>query len=209
VAGVVVSLRQHCPVVELSALIENELPGVEGMSAIVRSLGFHRVSVHGPASGRALPETELVGRLGELDREVVMHPDTLEVWSRWDALGSRLLVENMDSRKKMGQEPADLDRVFAALPSAQLCLDVSHALDVGGIDLAVRLATRYQNRVAQLHAGCGCGRHCTPILEQQVIDGVLAVWEVVGRSVPLILERKVPAADTEAQRAQLTAFSPG
>ena len=92
--------------VELTALGEDELPALLGFLAEDQPLPFRYVSVHGPSKGRRMPEAELVALLAELPAfvdAIVLHPDEIEVPARYQALGSRLLIENMDSRKVAGK----------------------------------------------------------------------------------------------------------
>jgi hypothetical protein len=204
--GVAATRRLGSGTIELSALHEDELTAVEATSAGSDVDGFLRVSIHGPAIGRILPESQLVDRLAATGRDVVMHPDTLLDWSLWEALGPRLLIENMDQRKSFGQTPLDLDRVFAALPQARFCLDVSHALSAGDLPLVIGLAEQYADRLAELHVGCACGRDCDEIYEPDLVGATQLVWSIAGRQVPLILERKTVADDTTLA-AQLAAFT--
>lgn len=116
--------------VELSALSEAELPSLVRFLTQRPALPFLFVSVHGPAKGRQLSEQKLVEILlaiaGHVDA-IVMHPDAMAEPSCFRALGSKLVIENMDNRKRTGQSAADLSEYFAELPKARLCLDVAHA----------------------------------------------------------------------------------
>lgn len=126
--------------VELSALGEDELPGLAAFLAERPRLPFHYLSVHAPTKHRRLSEAALVARLGELPGwvdAIVVHPDAMEDRAAYAPLGRRLVVENMDPRKPFGQRVADLAEVFAALPEAGFCLDIAHA---GAVDESMRLA---------------------------------------------------------------------
>ena len=62
---------------------------------------------------------------------VVVHPDTLVEPAAWRPLGHRLVLENMDGRKPVGQRPEQLAALFAELPAGPgFCLDVAHAAAV-------------------------------------------------------------------------------
>lgn len=205
--GIAVARRHATDLVELSCLHERELPSVEEVLAAGAAGGFARISVHGPAKGRALPESELVSRLDGLGTDVVMHPDVLDELAPWRRLGPRLLVENNDSRKAYGQGPAHLDEVFAVVGEARMCLDVSHALDAGGHGLLVELVGRYGARIAQLHVGCDHGPGGDHVLGPELIDGVRVAAQLLGRPLAVVLERPTPASDTRALEAQLFALA--
>lgn len=139
--------------IELTALGEDELPGLLGFLAGEPPLPFRYVSVHGPSKSRAMPEADLVARLAELPAfvdAIVLHPDQIEDPSLYAGLGSRLLIENMDSRKASGKHAAELAQLFERLPAAGFCFDVAHAWTVDptmgvGEDLLDQLAPRLKH----------------------------------------------------------------
>ncbi|MGE5280751.1 MAG: hypothetical protein ACM3N0_00250 [Chloroflexota bacterium] len=76
-----------------------------------------------------MPEDELVACLVGLPAfvsAVVLHPDQMEDPARYAPLGSRLLVENMDSRKVAGKDGDELELIFGILPEAGFCFDIAH-----------------------------------------------------------------------------------
>ena len=152
-------VRRACAVstfaVELSALSERELPGLLAFLAERPRLPFHYLSVHAPVKGLRAPEDELVAELARLPPwvdGVVVHPDKIRSPPAWRPLGHRLLLENMDARKPVGQTPAQLGELFAELPEAGFCLDVAHA---GAVDPTMRLAhallDAHGRRLRQVH----------------------------------------------------------
>jgi hypothetical protein len=206
-AGVSVSLAFDRPVVELSALAEPELDSVVAVLGTPAVAPFSRVSVHGPVKQREMAEADLVRRLAALDVDVVMHPDVFDDIDAWAALGARLLVENNDSRKRVGSGAADLERFFERLPDARFCLDVSHALDAGGRDLVVDLARRFGDRTVQLHVGCGCGHDVGVGFDGELCAAMLDCFDTLGAPRPVILERSTPASNSDALWAQVDAVS--
>jgi hypothetical protein len=152
-------VRRACEVstfaVELSALGERELPGLLAFLAGRPRLPFHYLSVHAPTKGLRLPEPELVALLASLPPHVdavVVHPDKLVDPAAWRPLGHRLVLENMDGRKPVGQRPEQLGALFAALPEAGFCLDVAHAAAVDPtMALAHALLDAHGGRLRQLH----------------------------------------------------------
>ena len=152
-------VRRACEVstfaVELRALGERELPGLLAFLAGRPRLPFHYLSVHAPTKGLRLPERELVAVLASLPPHVdavVVHPDKLVDPAAWRPLGHRLVLENMDGRKPVGQRPEQLGALFAALPEAGLCLDVAHAAAVDPtMALGHALLDAHGGRLRQLH----------------------------------------------------------
>src|SRR4051794_25854814 len=152
-------VRRACEVstfaVELSALGERELPGLLAFLDGQPRLPFHYLSVHAPTKGRRLGERELAALLGRLPAHVdsiVVHPDQLVDVEAWAALGHRLVLENMDTRKPAGQRPEQLAALFAILPQAGFCLDVAHAGDVDPtLCLAHDLPAAQGARLRQVH----------------------------------------------------------
>ncbi len=151
---------------ELSALGEDELPGLVAFLEGTPRLPFHYLSVHAPTKRRRRPEPELVALLGQLPAVVdaiVVHPDQVGEPAAWRPLGRRLVIENMDPRKTLGQLPEHLAALFAALPEAGFCLDVAHAGAVEeDMDVAHRLLDAFGARLRQLHVSslrAGRGQH--------------------------------------------------
>lgn len=139
--------------IELAALDGEELSGLLDFLASGMPLPFRYLSVHGPSKGRRMPEQELVARLGDLPTivdAIVLHPDLIEDPTSYVALGSRLVIENMDARKTSGMYGEELEHLFESLPSAGFCFDVAHAWTVDetmavGEDLLDRFASRLRH----------------------------------------------------------------
>jgi len=141
--------------VELAALDEAELCGLERFLASGPDLPHRYVSVHGPAKGRALGEAALVQRLAALPgwvAAIVLHPDTMRDPAAYAPLGDRLVIENMDVRKATGRTVGELAPVFAALPGAGFCLDVAHVASVDpSLALGDALLDAFGARLRHLH----------------------------------------------------------
>jgi hypothetical protein len=140
---------------ELAALSEDELPGLEAFLATGPELPFAYLSVHAPVKHLRMPEAELVRRLERLAPAVdaiVVHPDAMDDPRAYRALGSCLVLENMDARKPAGRTAAELAPYFAALPEAGFCLDVAHVLSVDPtLGEGERLLDAYAGRLRHLH----------------------------------------------------------
>jgi hypothetical protein len=141
--------------VELAALSEDELPGLEAYLAAGPELPFDYVSVHAPVKHLRMPEAELVRRLSRLASVVdaiVVHPDAIDEPRAYRALGSCLVLENMDARKPTGRTASELEPFFAALPEAGLCLDVAHVLTIDPtLEEGERLLDAFAGRLRHLH----------------------------------------------------------
>lgn len=142
-------------VVELSALSASELPGLLRFLREAGELPFGHVSVHAPSKGwdgtPAALSAVLAGIPAQVDG-IVMHPETLGDPAAFAALGARLRLENMDTRKPDGRTVPELARYFAELPGARFCFDVAHAqLHDPSMRLAHALLDAFADRLAEVH----------------------------------------------------------
>jgi hypothetical protein len=140
---------------ELAALSEDELPGLEAYLATQPELPFGYLSVHAPVKHLRMPEAELVRRLGRiapLVDGIVVHPDAMDDPRAYRALGSCLVLENMDARKRTGRTVAELVPYFSVLPEAGFCLDVAHVwTNDPTLALGHELLDAHAGRLRQLH----------------------------------------------------------
>ncbi len=181
--------------VELSALSEPELPGLLDYLRRDPQLPFRYVSMHGPSKERSLDESKLVESLMSVPLwvdAIVMHPDTIQDADRYLPLGSRLVLENMASRKDSGRSAEELESLFSALPDAGLCFDIAHAKAVDEtMALGEEMVYRYADRLRHIHVssldGAGHHRSLTPE-DQELFSPVLESC----RDVPWILEAPPP-----------------
>jgi sugar phosphate isomerase/epimerase len=194
-AMVAAALEVSTFAVELAALSEDELPGLEAYLAAAPELPFDYLSVHAPVKHLRMPEAELVARLERLAPlvdAIVVHPDAIDEPAAYRALGSCLVLENMDVRKPAGRTAAELQPFFAALPEAGLCLDVAHVLTVDPtMTEGERMLDAFTGRLRHLHVSSideDC-RHMPLTVEQETRFG-----ELLRRSpdVPWILEAPLP-----------------
>lgn len=177
--------------IELAALCEEELPGLLAFLDDEPSLPCDYVSVHAPSKRRQMPEEDLVALLDGLPswvETVVAHPDTFEVPERWNRLGRRLAVENMDRRKHGGRTAQELATVFELLPDASLCFDIAHAWAIdGSMHEGKAILDRFGGRLRQLHVSSldGAQHHVPLTHEHEELFGSLLDR---CRDVPWILE---------------------
>lgn len=177
--------------IELAALSEDELPGLLAYLDDEPSLPCDYVSVHAPSKGRRMDEEELVGILDHLPpwiETIVAHPDTFEVPERWNRLGRRLAVENMDRRKPAGRTAQEMATVFELLPDASLCFDIAHAWAIdSSMAEGQAILDRFGGRLRQLHvSSLDSAQHHVPLTqEDEELFGSLLDR---CRDVPWILE---------------------
>jgi sugar phosphate isomerase/epimerase len=181
---------------ELGCYQTSWLPLACGRARQVAAGSWPWLSVHTP---RFAPRQEqrVAEQLGELGLPLVLHADRLRAPAAWRPLGAAVLVENIAEPGRRGSTADTLDEVFAALPDARFCLDVSHAYAVGGRPLVVDLARRYPDRLAQLHVGCtGVPERPGEPLPADA-DLVRLALDAADRTLPVIIER--PWADPWAE----------
>lgn len=181
--------------IELAALSERELPGLQAFLDGGPSLPFRFVSVHAPTKHLRMSEEELVDRLAALPPwvdAIVVHPDVMEDPARYRRLGASLVLENMDPRKGAGRTADELAPLFAALPEAGFCFDVAHAAAVDAtLEEAQRLLDRFCGRLRHVHvSSLDEDHHHEPLTAADE-----AAWAPVlrrCRDVPWILEAPLP-----------------
>jgi hypothetical protein len=181
--------------VELSALSAPELPGLLEYLRSAPRLPFLFVSVHAPSKD-VDDESALVEMLTGIPAwvdAIVVHPDTISEAGLYRRLGHRLVLENMDTRKRRGHTADDLAALFAELPDARLCLDLAHAKDVDpSLAVAATIVQRFSSRLSHIHlSSLDAAQHHVPLTrdDETLFGTVLARC----RDVPWILEAPPPS----------------
>jgi hypothetical protein len=199
---------RHTTVIELSALREEELPGLMGALDRLPLSGYDYVSVHAPSRIRTMKESVVADLLRPcIDRgwSVVLHPDAIGDHGCWREFGRLLCIENMDKRKDAGRTAIELRRHFHELPNASMCLDLAHARQVDPtLGIAREIIREYRERIVQLHLSeLDVKSHHEPL-------SMAAVWAIreiahLLPSCPVILESMVQAVaiDSELEMATL------
>lgn len=196
-------IDQACKVstfaVELSALSGSEMPGLLAYLRAKPRLPFRYVSVHAPVKHQDLDDPALVQQLSGLPlwvRSIVAHPDSIVKPNAYRALGTRLVLENMDDRKATGRKADEMDAFFHALPEAGFCFDIAHAHSIDpSMDVAKELLDRFRSRLRHVHLSSLSGGRHTPV----AADHESPFMEVLDRcrDVPWILEAPPPESWTE------------
>ncbi len=193
--GISLLLSEKVPVIEISALRENELdPLLKSINDIDLSF-FKYISFHAPSRRINLSESELINKLIELAKKgfpIIVHPDIIEDITLWTQLGDLLCIENMDKRKPIGRSALDLELIFNELPKARFCLDLAHARQVDPtMGEARSMIKRFGSRLIQLHVSTinSKSKH-----ESLNVDALLAYQKLshlINPEIPVILESPV------------------
>jgi len=197
-------LRRHSiEAVELSSLREAELrPLMEAVPDLDVS-GFTYVSIHAPSKRTAMSDRDVVRLLrpaADKHWPIIIHPDAVEDFSAWRALGETVLVENTDGRKAVGRYASELTNTFALLPEARFCLDLGHARQIDPtMTEAHRMLVAFGDRLAQLHVS-----EVDSACKHRAIGGgaslaYRSLFRAERIEVPAILESPVSSADVAAE----------
>lgn len=181
---------------ELAALGEEELPKLLAFLETGPDLPFRYLSVHAPSKRFELSESDRVGLLCRVPSEVdaiVVHPDTIVDIGEYRRLGSRLLIENMDDRKRAGRTADELSTVFEAVPDAGLCFDVAHAGSIdAGMTAAGEILDAFAHRLRHVHLS-SLDRDCSHVTLRDADAERFEPMLDRCRDVPWILEAPLAA----------------
>lgn len=196
-------------VIELSALRFDELEPLLTALPNLDLRHFSFVSIHSPTLFPREIEASVVERLRSVTVRgypVVVHPDVIYTPCIWAELGDKILVENMDKRKPVGRNLAEMRQIFDLLPAARFCFDVGHARQVDpSMTEASLLLQAFGDRLAEVHISevNTASRH-DPISLNAVI-AFRSIATYIPEEVPIILEPLIDAGQsdiaTEIQRA--------
>jgi len=200
----------HVAVVELSALRLEELDPLVDSLPYLDLNGFEFISFHAPSRFAVAHERHVLDRLRTVvDREipVVVHPDVISTPDAWKALGSMLLIENMDKRKPVGRNAFDLERLFRQFPEAGLCFDIGHARQVDPTMTEAQLILEtFAGRLREVHISevNTSSRHDP--LSLYAVSAFRSVSSLIPDSVPIVLETLIDDGQsdipTEMDRAR-------
>lgn len=201
--------------VELSALRVSELsPLVDGAAGLDLHQ-FRHVSVHAPSHFSAKEEAWVAQQLLELAERgwpVVLHPDTISDDSFWRPFEGRLLIENMDKRKRVGRTAAELDGIFDRFPNAGLCFDIAHARQFdSSMTEAYAILRAHAGRLRQVHMSevNTASRHAR--ISAAAEADFREVVHLIPAAAPIILESQVSQDQVvaEIRRAIRLVSGPG
>jgi hypothetical protein len=183
---------QGIPVVELSALREQEL---EPLIAALDDLDLHEfqyVSVHAPSRLEQWDERMLIHRLTTVaarELPIIVHPDVIGDFSLWREFGPLLCIENMDKRKPIGRTVSELALVFDRLPAASFCLDIGHARQVDPtMSLCVEILAAFGPRLRQVHVSEVNASSKHEPLNRGAIHAFRKIAHMIPENIPVVLE---------------------
>lgn len=185
--------------VELSALRAEELPDLLLSLESLDLSEFDYLSFHAPTD--AVDDRELVEQLKRVARlgfVIVVHPDSIRDWEVWLELRDSLSIENMDSRKPMGQTVTDLIKVFERLPKARFCFDIGHARQVDPTMIEAELLLRqFRNRLSHFHMSevDSSGYHHG--MSKGAMESFRKLMMMASEDIPVILESCVDENEIE------------
>jgi hypothetical protein len=158
--------------VELSALREHELPEIVGALNELDLRRIQHVSVHAPSSFDKKQERGIVDMLLAFPKTwpIIVHPDVICDHAPWLQLGPRLVLENMDVRKRTGTTADEMASCFDLFPEAGFCLDLAHARQIDpSMKEACLMLERFSDRLVQFHVSSLdlAGKH-VPVFDEDI-----------------------------------------
>lgn len=198
------ALQRSAPVsaVEISSLRESELVGaVDALSVLDLSI-YEYVSMHVPSELRTLSDGDLVGHLLPLHsvHSFVVHPNVIRDVDAWRPLGSRLCIENMDQRKRVGRTAYELRRFFVEYEDAGFCLDLGHAHQVDPtMGVAMELLDEFAPRLRHLHVSevNSYGRHMP--IGYTARHAFARIASLISPEIPIIIESVIEPASIPSE----------
>jgi hypothetical protein len=195
--------------IELSALRDHELASLSLAVSSLDVRAFQYVSVHAPSKLSTVSEDAVLEQLSRLPSgwPLVVHPELIGDESRWEALGPRLCLENMDGRKTTGRTVVEMRELLRRFPEAGFCLDLGHARQVDPtMATAVRMVREFGPRLRQLHVSeVGEGGKHLP-LSVLAIYAFQLVAPLIPETCPVIIESVVPANAIESESRKIAAL---
>lgn len=188
--------------VEISALRLQELPALVEALPALDLRPYKHVSVHAPSKFDPSEEARLVATLAAIAHRVhgiVVHAEALHDVRRWRALGTKVLIENADIRKRVGRTAAEMSRILEELPEARVCFDLAHVhqIDFSLVE-ARRMLRAFGDRIGQIHISQLDNACHHEALTHAVGDQFRKIASLLPETA-VIIESCVPAAAIDSQ----------
>jgi hypothetical protein len=135
---------------------------------------------------------------------IIVHPDAIYDFARWEHFGNLVCIENMDKRKPIGQTVTHLSEIFKLLPRASFCFDIGHARQVDPtMSEATAILQFCEGRLRQVHISEVNSQSKHDPLSFESILAFQKVAHLIPEGVPVILESRVgeDEVDDEIQNA--------
>jgi hypothetical protein len=200
--------KKNGNVIELSALRESELLPLLSALPLLDLAKFEYISVHAPSKLKTFSERELIKHLLQIMKwnwPIIVHPDIIQNFKLWKALGSSLCLENMDKRKDIGRTSIDMDMLFNELPDATFCFDIAHVRQVDPTMMeGVVMAQKFRNKLVQLHVSEVNTESKHQPLTFESILAFNTLTQFIPQNIPIVLESPVTfnEIDYEMEKAK-------
>ena len=195
--------------IELSALRLSELGPLLAALPNLDLSRYSYISLHLPSSFSADEEAELVGSFNEIPRDwaLILHPDSIHDHRLWRSLASRVVLENMDRRKKIGRTAEELKTCFELLPDARLCFDIGHARQFDpSMAEAYMILTSFPDRLAQVHVSEVDAQSRHGIITYAAGLAFKEIAHLIPQKTPLILESRVSLEEIASELTKVAAM---
>lgn len=181
--------------IELSALRDPELlPLIAALDSLDLSR-FQYVSVHAPSAFQTLTEDQVTKALSPVqDRgwPIIVHPDAIQDFRKWERFRNLVCIENMDLRKPTGRTLAELVQVFDRLPEASFCFDIGHARQIDTTMLESRKILRsLSDRMREVHISTVTSNSRHESLSFAAVDAFRDVVALIPPEAAIIIESVV------------------
>lgn len=192
--------------IELSALRVNE---VEPLVAAIPKLNLEKyryISFHAPSAFPEKEEEHLVELLSKLPPEwpIVLHPDAIHNFERWNVIAERLAIENMDRRKGTGRFVDELTGIFDRLPRAKMCLDLGHARQIDSSMIETYLLLKaFSSRIVQLHVSEVDAMNRHDVISLAARLAFQQVRQFIPKSIAVIVESRVSEDEIESEASKV------
>jgi hypothetical protein len=187
--------KEPIEAIEVSALREHEIYPLFDVIDELDLSRYNYVSFHAPSKLTNISEDELIGQLTKLLQKnwpIVVHPDIIQDYSKWRALGHHVCIENMDKRKPCGRTADDLEFIFQQLPAATFCLDVAHARQVDPtMSQCYQMLMNFSNRLTQVHLSDVTSDSKHVPLNIQAMHAYERIIRHIPGGIPVILESPI------------------
>jgi hypothetical protein len=189
-------LHAEANAIELSALRESELDSLISAMPTLDLRKYEYVSVHAPSSRVNFSETELVDRLKKLTvytSALIVHPDIIKDPNNWKPIENAIVLENMDQRKPIARNAAEMKKFFEVLPKARFCFDIGHARQVDPtLSIAVELLLVFAERLAEVHISevDAASKHVQ--ISSIAMRSFQKIASLIPQETPVIIESTVP-----------------
>lgn len=188
-------VNKNVNAIELSALREEELPTLINSIRDLNLDKYKYISIHAPSKLKNTTEDEVIKYLSaliEFNWHIIVHPDVILDYSKWEIFGDLLCIENMDKRKPIGRTTIDLEGIFENLPKASFCFDLAHVRQVDSTMLeGYNMLSKFGHKLKQVHISDVNSASKHEKLNFSAILAYKVISHLIPSEVPIIIESPV------------------